>query len=172
MIDFKGFKKTHEDNKMATMSHPDGHSIKIVKASLSPENQKHLSKLPLHQANPDSAVSQPSNEALEASRMGDLISEAADQGNIPPEPSHTPEEAADVTMTTGVTPTEAGPTVPDSQTGLGAMPGTMAPVQSNPALNQAYEGTQGQAAAGEQLGKAEAAAYGNADVSQQKAFQD
>lgn len=59
MLDFKNFKKTHEDDKVATLKHPDGHEVKIAKASLSPDLQKRLKKLPLHQSDPEGPVEDP-----------------------------------------------------------------------------------------------------------------
>lgn len=49
-MDFKGFKKVQEDDKMATMAHPSGHEVRIVKSSLSGDLLKRLKELPLHQA--------------------------------------------------------------------------------------------------------------------------
>lgn len=62
MIDFKHFKKVSEDDKVATMKHPSGHEVKIVKSSLSPQHQKQLASLPLHQSDPDSAVGESMND--------------------------------------------------------------------------------------------------------------
>ena len=47
---WKDFKKTADDGNVATMAHPNGHSVKIVKGSLSPKLRKQLDALPLHQA--------------------------------------------------------------------------------------------------------------------------
>lgn len=59
MLDFKNFKKVQEDDKVATLKHPDGHEVKIAKGSLSPDLQKRLKKLPLHQAEPTGPVADP-----------------------------------------------------------------------------------------------------------------
>ena len=45
---FKGYKKTKEDGKSATLKHPDGHHITIAIAALKPEHKKALKDLPLH----------------------------------------------------------------------------------------------------------------------------
>lgn len=58
-MDFKGFKKVQEDDKMATMAHPSGHEVKIVKSSLSSDLRKRLQDLPLHQADPKEEVKDP-----------------------------------------------------------------------------------------------------------------
>jgi hypothetical protein len=58
-IDLKSFKKVSEDEKTAVMQNDSGHKIHLVKSALSPFLQKKLSKLPLYQADPDSAVQSP-----------------------------------------------------------------------------------------------------------------
>jgi len=52
----KGFKKVQEDDKTVTMAHENGHKLQIVKSGLSPEYRKQLSKLPLHQSDPEEPV--------------------------------------------------------------------------------------------------------------------
>lgn len=47
-IDFKGFKKVHDDDDKAIMRHPKGHEIVIAKVGLSHKLRRHLSELPLH----------------------------------------------------------------------------------------------------------------------------
>lgn len=48
-MDFKGFKKVHEDEDKAVMRHPKGHEITIAKKGLSFKLRRHLKELPLHQ---------------------------------------------------------------------------------------------------------------------------
>jgi hypothetical protein len=55
-MDFKDFKKVAEDDKTATLAHPKGHKIQIVKGTLSKPLQQQLSKLPLHQNSPQDVV--------------------------------------------------------------------------------------------------------------------
>lgn len=45
---YKGYKKTKEDDKSATLQHPDGHSVVIAISALKPEHKKALKDLPLH----------------------------------------------------------------------------------------------------------------------------
>ena len=45
-LELSSFKKVYEDNKSATLKHPDGHTIKIAKASLDDRRKKQLSTLP------------------------------------------------------------------------------------------------------------------------------
>lgn len=46
-MDFKGFKKIHEDDNKAIMEHPKGHQITIAKHGLSYKLRRHLKELPL-----------------------------------------------------------------------------------------------------------------------------
>jgi hypothetical protein len=45
-LDLQGFTKIKEDHKTATLSHPKGHSINILKSALSPELIQTLNRLP------------------------------------------------------------------------------------------------------------------------------
>jgi hypothetical protein len=55
-MNFKNFKKVHEDDDKAILKNEMGHSITIAKKSLSKEHAKGLKDLPLYQADPDSEV--------------------------------------------------------------------------------------------------------------------
>lgn len=48
MLPLSGFKKTAEDDKMATLTHDKGHVIKIAKSGLSKVAARQLASLPLH----------------------------------------------------------------------------------------------------------------------------
>lgn len=65
MIDMKGFKKVADDGKVATMSHPSGHTVKIVKSALSKPVRKQLDGLPLHQSDPEGPVADPSDDTMQ-----------------------------------------------------------------------------------------------------------
>src|SRR5271157_4808405 len=62
---YKGFKKVGEDHRTVTMAHPNGHKLQIVKDNLSPKLQTALKSLPLHQADPESAVGDDESEVLD-----------------------------------------------------------------------------------------------------------
>lgn len=62
ILDFKNFKKISEDKEGAILQNDKGHKIHLVKSSLSPVLQKQLSRLPLHQYDPDSAIQPPAEE--------------------------------------------------------------------------------------------------------------
>lgn len=47
-LNLSKFKKISEDKKSAVLKHPEGHQIRIAKEKLSEENQKALTKLPMH----------------------------------------------------------------------------------------------------------------------------
>jgi hypothetical protein len=181
MIDFKSFKKTADDGKTATLTHKDGHKIQVVKGALTPANQKMLSKLPLHQSDPEDVVidpmgdpagsgkplSSPSNEESELKAIQQLTDETVDQSNIPPEPQHTPEEVAEAR---NIQPTE-GPTAPDAPAGMGAQP-YQNPALSLPGGDNSLAANQGSVQAGTALGQAQANAYKAASDAQARAFKD
>lgn len=49
-IDFSKFKKIDEDDKITTLMHESGHSLKIAHKGLSKEHQSELQKIPMHLA--------------------------------------------------------------------------------------------------------------------------
>lgn len=49
-MDYKGFKKVHEDEEKAILKNKHGHSITISKKALSPKHREGISRLPLHAA--------------------------------------------------------------------------------------------------------------------------
>jgi hypothetical protein len=50
LLDFKSLKKTADDGKVVTLSHPEGHQVNIAKGALSKPLLKQLDSMPLHQA--------------------------------------------------------------------------------------------------------------------------
>ena len=62
LLDFKGFKKVADDQEKATLQHPDGHQIHLVKSVISPKLRHQLNKLPLHQSSPIDAIPRLENE--------------------------------------------------------------------------------------------------------------
>lgn len=69
-MNLSGYKKTAEDKKMVTMSHPKGHTISIMKSGLSALQRKQVEKLPLHLADGTADVDT------------DKLSDTAPQGQI------------------------------------------------------------------------------------------
>lgn len=55
-LDFSKFKKIAQDNKRATLVHPDGHEITIAIHGLDTNMKKKLMDLPLHQSKPEGEV--------------------------------------------------------------------------------------------------------------------
>lgn len=73
---YRGFKKVQEDNRTATMAHPNGHKLQIMKENLSPKLRRQLSSLPLHQA-------EGSAEPVQAPEEIQAPPQAADNAAVP-----------------------------------------------------------------------------------------
>ena len=67
-MNFKNFKKVHEDDDKAVLKNEMGHSITIAKKSLSKQHAKGLKDLPLYQADPDDEVTAPDAPAEQPDR--------------------------------------------------------------------------------------------------------
>lgn len=67
-LDLSKFKKAHEDEHKATLSHPDGHHIVIAKKALSPKMRDQIAKLPKMA---DGGMMQPPADGKKS--IGDLI---------------------------------------------------------------------------------------------------
>lgn len=94
-MDFKNFKKVHEDDGSAVMQNDVGHKIHIVKSALSTDLLKRLKALPLHQAMPDDAVppAQVSGQPTPPANSEDPYAWnilSATSGGTPVSPSTTP----------------------------------------------------------------------------------
>ena len=96
-MNYSGYKKIAQDQKITTMQHPDGHQIRIVHAALSPQLRDRLGKIPVQKAMggdiDDSEADQPAvpvsgAEAREVSRknleMPAKMIQAIDQYPVPP----------------------------------------------------------------------------------------
>lgn len=112
MIDFKTFKKVSEDDNEAVLKGDGGHRIHLVKSSLKPEHIKQLSKLPLHQADPQDEV--PDTNAATAGAMGGA--EAATEAL----PEQAPEAQTDTAQDQ---PAPVAPQVPQDSNPFDAVPG-------------------------------------------------
>lgn len=64
---YSGFKKTAEDEKSATLTHENGHVIRLAKNGLPPEHKKALSALPLYQDDPQGVIPDPTADIPNAS---------------------------------------------------------------------------------------------------------
>jgi hypothetical protein len=62
-IDYSKFKKVKQDGKTVTLKHPDGHLIRIAISGLSQSLRKELDKMPLHQAEPEIPIPEPTANA-------------------------------------------------------------------------------------------------------------
>jgi hypothetical protein len=190
-MNMSGFKKTKEDAKTVTMSHPSGHEIKILKSKLPALQREQLKRLPLHLADGDEKVEAP----LQGAGVGDLSqspnditanaqapSEAAPDTSPPTDPDNGNLNAALANIPNGVysqSPTQE-PTgqasdvnpanLEGSQTAQAPSPspaaGTSKPdmAQSGVDITGAYN--QGQRAISEQQNVASQLAAANAKASQ------
>ena len=155
LLDFKGFKKVSEDQHTATMAHDDGHKIQIVKKALSPDNQKMLAKLPLHQSEPDMPVQDTSPQDEQAPASNIL---SATSGGTPesPQQDQSPQGPAAGAITGD---TEAPASPQDAFQGV-------------PGYQEQAQGIQGTSQALQQQGKTDAALYAaNAKAEQDAAKQ-
>lgn len=162
LLDFKGFKKVAEDKHTATMAHPDGHNIKIVKSALTPGNKMVLSKLPLHQSDPVDEIpeSTPSNTPdVETAPIGNSIL-SGDQGGDATSPNNAP-------------PTPEGVGAAQA-TASGAMEGTpqQDPYSGAPGYDEQKGALEQEGAAKTQQGSSDTSSYQQAVQADQKAQAD
>lgn len=81
ILDFSNFRKTAEDGNTATLTHKDGHKIHLVKGILSADLKKHLSKIPLHQSEPEGEVASPDEIPEQTEGLG--LGASAGMGQSP-----------------------------------------------------------------------------------------
>lgn len=132
LIDLKGFRKTAEDQHKATLTHEAGHSIHLAKAALSPELQKQLSKLPLHQYDPKDAIADP-GQVDSPDAQGQVLPGADSPGpgipggalNVAEDAYATPrqEMQGQPTPTPPPAPDRAPDALPDPNEAINGMPG-------------------------------------------------
>lgn len=86
-LNLSGFKKIKEDKTSAVLEHPAGHKVIIAKGVLSHGLKNQLSKLPLHQADPDDMVQDPDQDSDGNSDTPDQGTQQSDQSNGQPIPT-------------------------------------------------------------------------------------
>lgn len=67
-MDFKGFKKVHDDDSKAILKNKHGHAITISKKALSPKHLKGIQDLPLHAAGGSGPIPDPDPNETEEGR--------------------------------------------------------------------------------------------------------
>ena len=159
-MDFKDFKKTSDDGKVATLQHPSGHKIQIVKGQLSKDLKGQLNKLPLHQSDPETPVADPTAGLTDddAPNATDAATGHAVNINI-----GVPQSAQPAPAPAQQAPTPQAAATPPMD---GSAVSQGAPTPSG-AYGQAIQGAQGMSQALQQQGQRDSNIYGGAAQSEQ-----
>lgn len=100
-LDLRKLKKVKEDNKVAILSHPDGHEVKIAKGGISPSLRDQLSKLKMNESEKEPKMaegtdpSNPEQAPLEISPVDPNSEEGRSLASAQPMDPNSPAQAQD-----------------------------------------------------------------------------
>ncbi len=183
-MEFSGYRKISEDKDKAIMAHPNGHKIHLVKAAISPDLNKQLEALPLHQAEGSDAPVGDSSDSDTSSPQHAPVVVNVNSGPQQPQVPHNILSDSAGGAQAGATPTHP-PQSPELQQALAqqaAPQQPQAPVNPSdafktiPGYNELQAGAQGTSQALQQQGNTQASLQSNAakeeQTQQQKLQQD